>query len=394
MFDITIIGGGMVGAAMALGSARLGLKVALLETMPPKSVAASEPYDLRISAISAGSIALLESLGAWPDVLAQRATPYRSLATWELGQSKVSFDAKALDRDMLGYMVENRAIQWALWQQLKQYPQVELVESKAASWQRSPHAQHRENAQCGDHYQLMLENGRAIETRWLIGADGANSWVRQQAMIGLSEFDYRQHCLLMIAETQTPHLEQTWQWFTPSGPRALLPLSESHTCLVWYDNPKRIQALSQMHLSQLSEQVMQAFPEKLGEVAIISRGSFPLRRRHAKTYIAPSLALLGDAAHTIHPLAGQGVNLGFKDVAVLLEEMEKRQAHWCQQETLQVYQQRRQPDNWLMQSAMDSFYLGFSNDCLPLKIARNAGLALAQRAGPLKKLALSYALGL
>ena len=230
----------------------------------------------------------------------------------------------------------------------------------------------------------------------LLAADGAHSAMRQQAGIGVTEWDYPQRCMLINVDTEVAQQDITWQQFYPTGPRAFLPLPGAHASLVWYDSPARIRALQQLPLPQLEAAIRQAFPDCLPGIKVTGADSFALTRRHAQRYVAGRVVLLGDAAHTIHPLAGQGVNLGFRDVATLVDLLVPAAASddepWLAQ--LSRYQRQRRRDNLLMQSAMDLFCATFSNDLPPLRLLRNLGLGVAQRAGPLKRQALRYALGL
>ena len=210
----------------------------------------------------------------------------------------------------------------------------------------------------------------------------------------MSRFEYRQHCMLINIDTEFEQEDITWQQFTPQGPRAFLPLPGRHGSLVWYDSPARIRALAAMSHEALAAEVHRHFPARLGGFQVTGKGSFPLVRRHANHYHAGRVVLLGDAAHTINPLAGQGVNLGFKDVACWTELLGKAGADWHDITLASRYERRRRPDNLLMQSGMDLFYGVFSNEIGPLKLARNLALTLADKAGPLKEMALRYALGL
>ncbi|MGF1688289.1 2-octaprenyl-3-methyl-6-methoxy-1,4-benzoquinol hydroxylase [Photobacterium japonica] len=387
-FDVVVAGGGMVGAATAIGLAQLGMRVAVLEGHAPAPYDADAPMDLRVSAISPHSVELLTRLGAWPAMQAMRLCPYKRLETWEHPECRTRFHADQMDIEQLGFIVENRVIQLALWQQFEHYPNLTLFcPHKMVATSVSPTV-------AKNHRVITLDDGRQIAAQLLIGADGANSQVRQQAGIGITAWDYRQHCMLINVETALPQQDITWQQFTPNGPRSFLPLPGHQASLVWYDSPQRIKQLSAMSQTQLAEHITHHFPAELGEILVLNHGSFPLTRRHAQTYRADRVVLLGDAAHTINPLAGQGVNLGFKDVNVLLEEIEKAGEQWDQPAVLQAYERRRRPDNLLMQSGMDLFYTTFSNDLLPLKFLRNAGLKLAEQTGPLKKHVLKYAMGL
>ncbi|WP_337262045.1 MULTISPECIES: 3-demethoxyubiquinol 3-hydroxylase [unclassified Serratia (in: enterobacteria)] len=385
--DAVVVGGGMVGAAAALGLAQAGLSVALLEHQAPEAFDGQTPPDLRISAIGCTSVGLLKQLGAWQAVEQMRLAPYRRLETWEWETSRVAFDAASLGLPELGFMVENRILQLALWQQLERCENLTLhCPAKLQSMQRVE-----------DHWLVTLSSFETLQARLVIGADGAHSQVRKLAAIGTSGWQYRQSCMLITVETGAPQQDVTWQQFFPSGPRAFLPLYDQWASLVWYDSPQRIRQLQALPLAQLEREIAAAFPARLGAVKVHAAGSFPLVRRHAQRYVQPGLVLLGDAAHTINPLAGQGVNLGYRDVDALLDVISAARElgeDWASEAVLLRYQRRRRTDNLLMQSGMDLFYTAFSNNLVPLSVARNLALMVAQRAGKLKEHALKYALGL
>ncbi|KMV28752.1 2-octaprenyl-3-methyl-6-methoxy-1,4-benzoquinol hydroxylase [Photobacterium swingsii] len=383
-FDVVIAGGGMVGAATAVGMAQYGLRVAVLEGQQPQEFEASQPMDLRVSAISPNSVGLLNRLGAWEAIQGMRVCPFKRLETWDHPECRTRFSADEMQLDRLGFIVENRLIQLGLWQQFVDYPNLTLLCPTRMTG----------SEKVTDGVVVTLDDGRQLQAKLLVGADGANSQVRQQAGIGITAWDYRQHCMLINIETALPQQDITWQWFTPKGPRSFLPLVGHQGSLVWYDSPQRIKQLSAMTAEQLAVEVKGHFPAEVGEFTVVNWGSFPLTRRHAQQYYQDNVVLLGDAAHTINPLAGQGVNLGFKDVDVLLHEVEKAGKNWAEQDVLKKYERRRRPDNLVMQTGMDFFYTTFSNDLLPLKIARNIGLKVAEKAGPIKKQVLKYAMGM
>ncbi|WP_409306338.1 3-demethoxyubiquinol 3-hydroxylase [Pectobacterium sp. B1J-3] len=385
-YDAIVVGGGMVGAAAALGLAQNGLQVAVIEQVVPPSFDRESPPDLRVSAVGYASVALLKRLGVWQKVEAMRSVPYRRLETWEWENAHVVFDAADIHLPELGFMVENQVLQRALWTSL---------EAEARCQHYCP-AVPKCLQQTEQGWNLQLDDGQSLSTSLVIGADGANSQVRQWAGIGVSGWQYRQSCMLISVETSSPQQDVTWQQFTPAGPRAFLPLFDHWGELVWYDSPQRIRQLQSMPLAQLDHAIAATFPERLGDVKSRRVGAFPLVRRHAQTYVKPGLVLLGDAAHTINPLAGQGVNLGYRDVETLLEVLiGARDAGeaWSSERVLRRYQYRRKPDNLLMQSGMDLFYNTFSNSLPPLSLARNLALMVAQRAGRLKQQALKYAIG-
>ncbi|MGY0617225.1 2-octaprenyl-3-methyl-6-methoxy-1,4-benzoquinol hydroxylase [Vibrio sp. FJH11] len=388
-YDIAVIGGGMVGAAIAIGFAQQGRSVAVVEGTEPKAFEPSQAMDIRVSAISHQSVQLLESLGAWASIQAMRVCPYRRLETWEHPECRTRFHSDELSLEQLGYIVENRLIQLGLWQAFAEYDNLAL-ECPARL----------KTIEFGDVNRVTLESGKQFEAQWVIGADGANSKVRELAGIGITAWDYRQHCMLINVKTELEQQDITWQQFTPSGPRSFLPLCSLYEegqevgqgSLVWYDSPKRIKQLSAMTKPQLREEILRHFPNELGDIEVLQFGSFPLTRRHAQSYSNKSCVLVGDSAHTINPLAGQGVNLGFKDVDVLLAVTQGQDE--LTDALLAKYERARRPDNLLMQTGMDFFYKGFSNDLGPLKFARNAALKLAEHSGPIKAQVLKYALGM
>ncbi|BBQ32043.1 FAD-dependent monooxygenase [Aeromonas caviae] len=382
--DIAIVGAGMVGAATACLLAAEGLSVRVIETRLPEPYAPEQPLDLRVSAISQASVALLTRAGAWQYLQQMRLCPYRRLETWELDGFATRFDAVDLGLPQLGYIIENRLIQLALLKRMEDFPTIQTHTPAAVTSLR----------QGADDAVLTLDDGTELQARWVLACDGAESHTRRLAGIGVSRFEYRQHCMLINIDTDFAQEDITWQQFTPSGPRAFLPLPGRHGSLVWYDSPARIRALAAMSNEALAVEVRRHFPSRLGGFTVTDKGSFPLVRRHANDYHAGRVVLLGDAAHTINPLAGQGVNLGFKDVACWAGLLGKAGAQWHELALAGRYEGRRRPDNLLMQSGMDLFYGVFSNEIGPLRLARNLALNLADKAGPLKEMALRYALGL
>lgn len=386
-YDVVIVGGGMVGATLALALAQAGFRVQVIDLAPVTNEAAP---DLRVSAVSCTSVALLRYLGVWQRIGKHFCAPYRRLEIWEWPSSVVAFDAESLNLPELGFMVENRRLQQALWQAFADCDVLAL---------RCP-ASLSTMVYCDGRWQLTFDDSRTIESRLVVGADGARSWIRQKMGIAVSGWQYRQFCLLLNVEIeggQGGQQDVTWQEFHPSGPRAFLPLYARWASLVWYDSAMRIRQLEKLPLPVLNREVQMAFPARLGQCTVHGTASFPLTRCHAREYIKPGLALIGDAAHTINPLAGQGVNLGFRDAKALAEVLigaRDRCEPWDSLAVLKRYQHRRRGDNLLMQAGIDAFYTVFSNDLPPLTLARNLGLMLAQRTGGMKKMVLRYALGL
>ncbi|NJD05911.1 MAG: 2-octaprenyl-3-methyl-6-methoxy-1,4-benzoquinol hydroxylase [Methylococcaceae bacterium] len=386
-YDVVVIGGGMVGAALGCSLGDSGLRVAIVEDSPPPPFAADQPHDLRVSAISIASASIIKTIGAWGGLISRRCCPFRRMRVWE-DRGDVEFRSEDINEPLLGYIVENRVIQLALLDRLEQFSNVDVfcpVKTKSIDYR-------------ADGSTVELEDGRRIEGRLLVAADGGFSRVRQAAGMGVSAWDYRQHALVLTVETGYVQQDITWQRFLPTGPQAFLPLDGPNASLVWYHSPDEVRRLKELPDEELLPEVAAAFPRELGDVTrIVSKGSFPLKRQHALNYTKEGVALIGDAAHMIHPLAGQGVNIGLLDAAALAQVLVS--AHREGKDigaarTLQDFERMRRRNNLLMMTTMDLFYRVFGNVHLPVKLFRNIGLGLAERIAPAKKLAMKYAMGL
>jgi 2-octaprenyl-3-methyl-6-methoxy-1,4-benzoquinol hydroxylase len=384
-FDVVIAGGGMVGALAANLLAEQGLSVLVLDRFDISTCVSATTPHLRTSAFNRFSVAMLQSLDVWKYIDENRRAPYRGLQTWEDPRYPLEFDCGEINQQYLGYILENNLVQQALW---KNFGKLNIELRCPASIES-----YSQNS-VDDGIEITLDNGERITTTLLVGADGAQSKVRQLANIGTDGWQYAQQCLAINVQMSEPFEPITWQQFHPSGPRAFLPLYEQYASLIWYDHSDRVAQLVKLSESQLKSEIEQAFPARLGDFTIIDKAAFPLTRMHAKSYYAKGVVLIGDAAHTINPLAGQGVNLGFKDANQLSENVAqalKQGQSIADIQVLRKYHQSRYTTNLLMMSAMDMCYLGFSNDIKPLAKLRNLGLALANKAGPLKKQVLKYA---
>ena len=381
--DVIIVGGGMVGAATAIGLAQQNYKVVLIEKQALQPFSASQPPDMRLSAFNMHSANLLSTLGAWKHVQKMRYKQYNELSVWEGNSAKTTFSAKDIGAEQLGYFVENRLIQLALFDEIQ--------------------AKYTQNIQCIHEQdithidvakaQIELDQGLSISGCLIIGADGAQSQVRKAAGIATSGWQYAQHANAILIETTQALPASTWQEFHPSGPRALLPMHDNYACLVWYDSHAQTQWIKQASSTQLKQALRVNFPDCLPEFKILQVANFALTRMHAHDYGRQKALILGDAAHTINPLAGQGINLGFKDVAALLAIIDENGLEDASI-LIKAFEQKRKLSNLLMMSTMDVLYTTFSTPLLPIKAARMFGLRLANRAGPLKNKALKYAMGL
>ena len=379
---VIVIGGGMVGALAALLLAKQGKSIYLVEKMPGVPIDKHSPFDLRVSAFSAQSVKLLESADIWDLLPSERLCAYQGLQTWEKDSQKLTFDAQDIGFEQLGYIAENRCIQTALWKKLRDYDNVHFYENRSVTA--------IEHIKGG--VSIRLDDNQSLQADLLIACDGANSDIRKQLAIGVTAWDYRHHCMLINIKTDTQQQGVTWQEFRETGPCAFLPLAGDNASLVWYHSPEKIRQLCGLSNAQLKQTIIEQFPPLGFNFTVVQKGAFPLIRRHAHDYIKGACVLLGDAAHTINPLAGQGVNLGFKDVECLVKLL--NDSRLSISEVLSHYQSKRKPANLVMQTAMDLFYKSSKSDMPVLRLLRRGVLGVAQNSGPLKRQVMRYAMGL
>lgn len=317
--DIVIVGGGMVGLALASLLADSDCTITVIEKYPPHRPSA-DAVSNRVSAINFASQKMLQQAGAWQRISADRLSPYSQMKVWEKDSfASIHFDnhdplIKQLNLDQLGVIVENNQIQWALWQQVSQQRNVEILQDSPTSLGVS------ENGAF-----LTLESGEMLSAKLVVGADGANSWVRQQSQIPLTSQDYQQTALVCNVKTVEPHQQTARQIFSPDSILAFLPLPNEHLCsIVWSLPPEEAERLNKVDEKTFNQALTIAFDNQLGLCEVQSeRAIYPLVARYARDFARPRIALVGDAAHTIHPLAGLGVNLGFADVMTLAEELKR-----------------------------------------------------------------------
>lgn len=389
-FDIVIVGGGMVGTALACAlSKNDALNIAIIENREPELNWDNSSFDQRVSAITRGSQHLFEQLGVWQAMHADRISPYSEMFVWDAtGDGHIHFDCADVGEPNLGHIIENRVITRALTQRVEQLDNVHLF---------CP-AKPIQLAQENSIIQLELEDGNILETTLVIGADGANSWVRQQASIETTTRDYNQRAVVTTVKTSLPHQETAWQRFLPTGPLAFLPLTDNYSSIVWSTTPEQAQELLDLDDKEFKSALANAFDHKLGDITELGhRAAFPLKGQHAKHYVKPHLALVGDAAHTIHPLAGQGVNLGFADINTLAEvilEDQKNGKAIGSLKALRRYERSRRGDNLLMLESMGAFKTLFSNENTGLSKLRNLGLSITNKVAPAKQLFMRHAMGL
>ncbi|CAM4066232.1 FAD-dependent 2-octaprenylphenol hydroxylase [Vibrio neonatus] len=386
--DLVIVGGGMVGLTLALALKETDIRIAIIESNAPTEV--SEQPASRVSALSRASEKILHKLGAWPEILNNRYTPYTAMQVWEKDAfSSIDFSAADLFEDNLGHIVENQIIQHALLEQVKTLDNVTLF-----------HANLCTNLAVGEREAwLTLDNGQNLTAKLVVAADGANSWVRQQQDFPLTEWDYEHTAIVSNVEMEEPHQHVARQVFTPSGPLAFLPLHEPNLCsIVWSQNTDRAQQLMQATEEEFCKQLAVDFDMRLGKVKQLSgRTAIPLKMRYARDFAKQRVALIGDAAHTIHPLAGQGVNLGLLDAATLAEEIEK---YWNKGKDIGEYANLRHFERWRkaeavkMISSMQGFKELFAGDDPLKKLFRGVGMSLVGTLPGMKNEVIRHALGL
>lgn len=388
--DVAVVGAGMVGAALALDLAGSGFEVALIESRPPAPWRAQDEVDLRVVALAASSIRLLERLRVWPDIASSRASAYQRMHVWDaLAPGSLSFDAADEGASALGYIVENRLIQSVLWQAIERSGDIAL---------RCPaRVVASELDSDGGTRTLAFEDGTQLKTRLVVAADGADSGLRGMLGIATQDRDYAQRGIVAHVAHQRAHEATAWQRFLPNATLAFLPLADGRSSIVWSVPNEEAARLLALADDPFRAELGAAFDFRLGAItAATTRAAFPLRMRLAERYIGPRFALVGDAAHVVHPLAGQGVNLGFRDgveLADLLREARERKVDFATEYTLRRYERRRRSDNAVSAHAFDAIQRGFGSDHPAISVLRGAGLALVDRVAPLKRRFAQHAAG-
>ena len=388
-YDIIIVGGGMVGATLACALGNSSFKIAVIEAQQSHFDWPEGSHDIRVSAITHASQHIFENLGVWESMQQDGVAAYEQMHVWDAsGQGQIHFDSTEVGQADLGHIIENRIIQKAVQNRLSDFDNIDLLMPvQLQSMQMSKQG-----------VELLCADGLKLMTKLLVGADGANSWVRKTAGISLSSWAYHQNAVVCNVNTSESHQSACWQQFMPEGPLAFLPLADGQSSIVWSTTEEKSQSLLNMDEHSFNQELQLTFGSSLGRIQLSSeRSAFPLRLRHANQYVQKNLALIGDAAHTVHPLAGQGVNLGLLDAVVLAEELLRAQENKREVgalSTLRRYERRRKGDNMAMLAAMDGFKRLFSNDFTPLKLIRNSGLNIADKLNPIKNLMIKRAMGL
>jgi len=386
-FDVIIMGGGLVGGSLSLALADAGLSIALVESAAPAAPGDAGGWDSRIYALAPGSVGFLRACGVWDDVDPARVMPVEDMQIFgDDARSELGFSAYDAGLRELAVIVENSRVQAALWRRIATHAGIKVI---APARCRTLDIEDRLAA-------LELEDGRRLQARLIAGADGGNSWVRAEAGIAVDARPYAQTAVVANFETGLPHRGVARQWFRRDGILALLPLPGDRVSMVWSTRESHAEELMQMSAEELVDAVATASGNSVGALRVITpAAAFPLRLQRVHDMVKPRLALVGDAAHNVHPLAGQGVNLGFRDARELAAVLAARgaQTDCGDYYLLRRYERARREDIAAMQAATDALQRLFNNDSAMLARIRNFGLRLTNRQTMLKNLLVQHAVG-
>lgn len=389
-YDIVIVGGGIVGitAALALAEAT-SLRIALIDARKLTPSYSSEVPSFRVSAISLASQRILKNLNVWDLIQEKRLAPYKKMQVWdECGSGELHFDCTSIYEKQLGFIIEDEVIRSSLLERLEEYSQVEKISPlNLVSIFKNK-----------DGYELIADDGLTLNATLVIAADGGNSWVREQVEINIENKNYGHEAIVATVHIALPHKAVARQRFLSTGPLAFLPLADEHTCsIVWSTSIEKAEELLALDDKGFQEALGRAFDKTLGEITKCSqRYRFSLQMRHAKNYVKDNLALIGDAAHTIHPLAGQGVNMGLLDAASLVEVIAtaiSKKRNYASLATLRRYERWRKSDNAIMLNFVSAIKKIFGSNVSAVQHVRNIGLSITNQVDFLKNYFANYAAG-
>lgn len=388
-FDIVVVGGGIVGLTQALALKNSGLSVAVVESHVSAGMPSGEPQ-LRVSALTLATENIFHNLGVWQHLAPNRLCSYVDMQVWDQDSfAKIEFSANQVQKNQLGHIVENQAIRHSLWMQAQNSRHIELLAPSKIT----------QLAFGQQECFVRLDDTSQLTARLVIGADGANSIVKKHANLAQTFWDYDQHAIVATVKTVLPHNNTARQIFTPSGPLAFLPLWDAHHCsIVWsQDEPKAAELLS-LSIAEFNKALTAAFDCTLGLCELVSdRQSYPLKMRYARQWVGNRVAIIGDAAHTIHPLAGQGANLGVLDAAALAQQIIKlagQNKDFGLAKNLRPFERWRKTEAVKMIAAMEGFKRLFAGDQAVKKLIRDTGLSLANHSALTKHKIIQHAMGI
>jgi len=407
-YDIIIVGSAMAGATLTCALATFGgskaLRLAVVDRQGADLSASSAlpptEFDVRVSAITPASQSIFERLELWSQISAARVSPYSRMFVWEAdGTASIDFAAADINVPALGHIVENSVIVSALHQRLASLDTVNWYAPATIADLQLPAAE-------GDKAALLLDSGERLSASLIVGADGARSLVRERAGFAVRQWDYHHQAIVTTVRTAQAHQQTAWQRFMDDGVLAFLPLhtppgpdGQRYSSIVWSVEPERAQQLMGQDDAHFCSSLEKAFESRLGAIeSVAPRHAFPLHQAHARDYVKPGIALIGDAAHSIHPLAGQGANLGLLDAWVLakaLTEARKRDvALWHHPSVLRRYQRQRKGHNLSMMALMEAFRRLYADQPLPVRWLRNLGMRGVDRLPLVKNHLMRQAMGL
>ncbi len=388
-FEVIVVGGGMVGAATACILARGDIKVALLDVVNPDRQWPMDAVDIRVSALTKASQNILEAIGAWSGMVLKGVSPFKEMKVWDArADGELYFDCADTEFNELGHIVENRVTIAALWDLLESLPSATIIcPAKVADMQITTEGR-----------RLLLEDGQSLDAELIIAADGRDSTLRTMAGIETTGWDYKQHGLVTTVSTSASHQATAWQRFLEQGPLAFLPLKNGQCSIVWTlesDTAKEYLALSDKEFLQVLQQASAGILDEL--LAVGPRAAFPLRFQYANHYVDQSFALIGDSAHAMHPLAGQGANAGLLDAAAIAElvvQAKQQGRSFSRQRILRKYERWRKGDNLMMMGNMDLIKRVFGISLQPLMQLRSTGMNQINHTAIFKGFLNRYAMGL
>jgi 2-octaprenyl-3-methyl-6-methoxy-1,4-benzoquinol hydroxylase len=388
--DVVVAGGGVVGAACALALARTGLEVALVEGARPLQWRRDRP-DLRVYAFAADNAALLQDLGIWTEVRAARAHPYRRMRVWDAaGGGELAFDADAFGRSELGWIIEHGLLLDRLWAALPGAGVRVHCPARVEALEQVGNG--------GDCVRLQLDDGMQLQARIAIAADGAQSTLRGLAGLEVDRHDYGQRGVVAYVASERAHEDTAWQRFLPGGPLAFLPCADGSSSIVWTLSDADAERVLALDDESFGRALTQAFDARLGAVRALSpRAAFPLRRQLVRDYVANRVLVLGDAAHVVHPLAGQGVNLGLRDVAALRDGIiaaQRARRAWDAPSRLARWARARKSENALAAHAFDGINRLYGSNGVAATLLRGPLLGLTGRLPPMTQRLWRRAAGL
>ena len=394
--DVVVIGAGMVGASCALSLARHGkLTVTLIDNASAcNAMGDEENANIRVSALGQASVQFLSELGVWQALPHAFFLPYQHMRIWdEMNDAELAFDAAEVGSQQLGYIVDNRALVYTLQKAVSQCSNIQTFYSESAA----------HISQNGNEVILTLASGEQLQSRLLVAADGANSWVRKALEIPATEFKYQQQAIVVKIATEFSHQRTAWQRYLSSGPVALLPVFDhkgldNQCSIVWSTEMAESDRLMSLSNHDFAVELQHAVEGRLGKIELLSdRLSFPLQSNIASRYVEGAVVLVGDAAHRIHPMAGQGVNLGFKDVITLQNEVllaHETNRSISSRKILRRYERTRKLDNQLTDKAMTSLYHVFGSQSPSFAMLRGLGVKALNRSSAIKNQLAKQAMGI